>query len=108
MNDITMSEILGDAWYTVRPQIQGLKVCTLKDFVKDVINTNFGMGNDGAIKGLKAWFTVEEARGAAIDRGYDCTIEQAQNFLNDLVARKYFEKNGDVYRRCALIGGMNL
>lgn len=108
MNNATMAEIFGEAWNEVKAQAQGLKVCTLKDFVKNVIIHKFGIGNDGAINGLKSWFTVREATDAAISCGYDCTVEQAQNFLDDLVGRRYFERKGDLYRRCAIVGSMNL
>lgn len=106
MNNDTMRELLGDAWN--EGQEHNLKVCTLKDFVKKVIIHKVELGNDGAINGLKSWLTVQEATDAAISCGYDCTVEQAQNFLNDLVKRKYFERNGDLYRRCAIVSLMNL
>ena len=101
-----MREIFGDAWNDIKSL--SLKTCTQKDFVKKVIIHKFGMGNDGAINGLKAWFTVQEAPQEAINCGYDCTVEQAQNFLNDLVKRGYFERNGNLYRRCTFVSGMIL
>ena len=108
MNNDTMRELFGQAWDEIQGQEHSLKLCTLKDFVKKVIIHKFGMGNDGAMNGLKSWFTVQEATDAAISCGYDCTVKQAQNFLDDLVGRRYFERKGDLYRRCAIVGSMNL
>lgn len=58
-----MREIFGDSWNEVQ---ECGKICTLKDFVKKVLINKFGMGNDGAINGLKSWFTAQEATDAAI------------------------------------------
>lgn len=118
---IINEKLLADVFKPIKEKenifsLQAEKKCSLKDFVRKVINYCFGMGVDYSIKDndgklLKSWFTVKEAIEAAKSFGYDLDILDAGKYLDYLVMKGYFEKRDGLeaeYRRRVFLALMDL
>ena len=118
---IINEKLLADVFKPIKEKenifsLQAEKKCSLKDFVKNVVNYCFGMGVDYLIKNndgklLKSWFTVKEAIEAAKSLGYDLDILDAGKYLDYLVMKGYFETRDGVeleYRRRVFLALMDL